>query len=258
MLLCLGDPIYSVRSAAASATSAIALIEIPIGLWDDLFDYLGSRIQDQNTSLEEKCACVLTIRYICEDFAYLSLDSQMVSKLMYFLLGCLEVQQPPQLIDEAIQALSNALILADEYMHNSDQCTQVMMAVLNSCQNANHEIQAHAFQCLTTVFGSFYDLLEPYFMVFYEVCEIAIKSAVSNIAVQACFVICTLAEEEKERIMMSRPVFNFIAKCYVKLASVLCDVMTTQEEEDDGEMVTAPIAAATCLSAVAEVMKNGR
>ena len=48
----------AVRNAAASSISAIALIEIPIGMWNDIFDTLGNMVQSAEASVETKVESV--------------------------------------------------------------------------------------------------------------------------------------------------------------------------------------------------------
>ena len=243
MISCLNDDSFPVRNAAASAVSAIAKIEVPIGLWDSLFDDLNCIVQDPSVRLETKSACIEAIRYICEDLDPDSINDSMSASILLMLLYCLQSSIPTALRDEAIQALNVALDFAGVFMQSPEQCTRVMEAIYSCCQDASLEVQTHAIICLNAVFELFYDVLTPFFPSFYNICKSAITS-VSEVAIQACFSLETLAVVEKMRIDNKETCLNLAA-------------MTKQHEEDDGETMTVPMAAATCLAAFCEVLKNG-
>ena len=256
MISCLNDDSFPVRNAAASAVSAIAKVEVPIGLWDSLFDDLNCIVQDPSVRLETKSACIEAIRYICEDLDPDSINDSMSASILLMLLYCLQSSIPTALRDEAIQALNVALDFAGVFMQSPEQCTRVMEAIYSCCQDASLEVQTHAIICLNAVFELFYDVLTPFFPSFYNICKSAITS-VSEVAIQACFSLETLAVVEKMRIDNKETCLNLAANCGADLVEVLCIAMTKQHEEDDGETMTVPMAAATCLAAFCEVLKNG-
>lgn len=88
------DDSFPVRNAAASAVSAIAKIEVPIGLWDSLFDDLNCIVQDPSVRLETKSACIEAIRYICEDLDPDSINDSMSASILLMLLYCLQSSIP--------------------------------------------------------------------------------------------------------------------------------------------------------------------
>ena len=228
-----------------------------MGLWDNIFDSLGDAIQSPDTSAETKVACVETIRYICEDLSDANLSPVMVSKVMMLILHCLQQNQCTELWDEAIQALDKALAFADEFMKNEEQCRCVMEAVYNSLHSTNLDVQGHAFQCLGEIFDFFYALVPPFFQLFYTECENAIRGNVPDIAIQAAFTLNILANVELE-CKDTAEFKGLCQQCYTQLAQVLCEAMTRQEEDDDGETMTPAMAAATCLGGFAEVVGYGR
>ena len=257
MVSCLNDDAFPVRNAAASAVSAIAKIEVPIHLWDNLFDDLNGVVQDPSVRLETKSACIEAIRYICEDLDPNSMSESMSASILLMLLYCLQSSMPTALRDEAIQALNVALDYASTFMQSQEQCTRVMDAIFSCCQDASLEVQTHAIVCLNAVFELFYDMLTPFFPSFYSICKSAIEGA-PEVAIQACFSLETLAEVEKMRIDNKESCLNLAATYGADLVAVLCMAMTKQHEEDDGETMTVPMAAATCLAAFCEVLRNGK
>ena len=96
----MSDSSFAVRNASASAISAIARIEIPYGMWNNIFDNFRDIVQDPNACVEYKVACVESIRYICEDFQDVQdyqFSAEMVSSLFLILLGCMQSNQPDPL-----------------------------------------------------------------------------------------------------------------------------------------------------------------
>ena len=94
MSRCLSDSSFAVRNASASAISAIARIEIPYGMWNDIFDNFRDIVQDPSACVEYKVACVESIRYICEDFQDVQdyqFSAEMVSLLFLLLLVCIQI-----------------------------------------------------------------------------------------------------------------------------------------------------------------------
>ena len=246
----------AVRNAAASSISAIALIEIPIGMWNDIFDTLGNMVQSAEASVETKVACVETIRYICEDLSESTLPPVMSSTVMMLLLYCLQASQPTELWDEAIQALDCALAFAEDFMKSEEQCRCVMEAVFNATSSASLDVQGHAFQCLGEIFDLFYASVPPFFQPFYGACEAAIRGSERDIAIQAAFALNMLAVVESESKAENR-CLGLCQQCYTQLVQVLCEAMTRQDEDDDGETMTPAMAAATCLGSFAEVVGYG-
>ena len=155
----MSDSSFAVRNASASAISAIARIEIPYGMWNDIFDNFRDIVQDPSACVEYKVACVESIRYICEDFQDVQdyqFSAEMVSSLFLILLGCMQNSQPDPLWKEAVTALNQALAYADDFMKDENQCRCIMEGVYNSTQHTNIEIQDSAFECLDNVFYLFY------------------------------------------------------------------------------------------------------
>ena len=169
--------------------------------------------------------------------------------------------KPPVLVlypyRSAVQALDKALAFADEFMKNEEQCRCVMEAVYNSLHSTNLDVQGHAFQCLGEIFDFFYALVPPFFQLFYTECENAIRGNVPDIAIQAAFTLNILANVELE-CKDTAEFKGLCQQCYTQLAQVLCEAMTRQEEDDDGETMTPAMAAATCLGGFAEVVGYGR
>lgn len=258
MLNSLSDPSYVVRNAVASSVSAIACIEIPVHMWDDIFDAFRDMIQNPATSVECKAAAVKAIRYICEDLQEFEMSDMMSSSVLLLLLGCMQMNQPDSIWLEAIGALNLALTFASSFMENSNQCRCVMEVIYNSTHHSNDYIQASAFECLDTVIDLFYDYIPPYFESFFAPCVGAIEGPIPDVGVQACLTLVTLAQVEKEMLDAHKPSSELCKQCGPQLIPSLCKAMTDKDEDDDSETMTLPTAAATCLRCFAEIMQDGR
>lgn len=254
----LSDPSYVVRNAVASSVSAIACIEIPVHMWDDIFDAFRDMIQNPATSVECKAAAVKAIRYICEDLQEFEMSDMMSSSVLLLLLGCMQMNQPDSIWLEAIGALNLALTFASSFMENSNQCRCVMEVIYNSTHHSNDYIQASAFECLDTVIDLFYDYIPPYFESFFAPCVGAIEGPIPDVGVQACLTLVTLAQVEKEMLDAHKPSSELCKQCGPQLIPSLCKAMTDKDEDDDSETMTLPTAAATCLRCFAEIMQDGR
>lgn len=253
---CLNDNEASVRNAAASAVSAIARIEVPIHLWNDLVDCLNGIIQDPSVRLEVKVTCVETMRYICEDLDPDDMDPTMANAILMGLLYCLQSTMPPEMRNEAIQALNAALYFGDSFMASSENSNRVLESICSCCSDGNPEIAMNGFICLNVVFDAFYTSLGDAFGALYPVAKQAIASGEATVSIQASLALETLALVEKERSEAGEPAAGYCARFGADLVATLCLKMTQQEEED-GETMTPPIAAATCLGAFCELMGNG-
>ena len=255
MTQCLGDSSTPVRNAAASAVSAIAKIELPIGLWDDLFVNLESIIMNTSLDVGPRIACVETVRYICEDLP--SMNVALSSTIMQLLLNVLSTEQPPELWSEAVHALSSALNFAETFLEDSAELLRLMQALLNACRASSLEVQCQGFDCLNIVFEDYYPKIGPFFDEFYKACDAARCSEVSELAIRGALTLCTLLDVELEEEQMGEPTLQLGKQYGEKLARSLCSVMVKQEEDDTGETMTPAAAAATCLRALAEVLRNG-
>ena len=168
---CLNDNEASVRNAAASAVSAIARIEVPIHLWNDLVDCLNGIIQDPSVRLEVKVTCVETMRYICEDLDPDDMDPTMANAILMGLLYCLQSTMPPEMRNEAIQALNAALYFGDSFMASSENSNRVLESICSCCSDGNPEIAMNGFICLNVVFDAFYTSLGDAFGALYPVAK---------------------------------------------------------------------------------------
>ena len=90
MMQCLNDPSFPVRSAAASSLSAIARIEVPVGMWNTLFDQIGTIILDTSVIDQSKCSCLEALRYICEDLSVEDINDTMAASIMMTILYSLQ------------------------------------------------------------------------------------------------------------------------------------------------------------------------
>ena len=151
---------------------------------------------------------------------------------------------------------SCALVFAEDFMKSEEQCRCVMEAVFNATSSASLDVQGHAFQCLGEIFDLFYASVPPFFQPFYSACEAAIRGNERDIAIQAAFALNMLAVVESESKAENRSL-GLCQQCYTQLVQVLCEAMTRQDEDDDGETMTPAMAAATCLGSFAEVVGYG-
>ena len=258
MMQCLNDPSFPVRSAAASSLSAIARIEVPVGMWDSLFDQIGTIILDTSVNEQSKCSCLEALRYICEDLSVEDINDSMAASIMMTILYSLQTIMPSAIRQEGIQTLNAALQFAETFMQSPEQCTRVMEGVLSCCQDSNLDVQRYAIICLNNVFDLYYEKLDPYIQTFYQLCKTKLED-MSNpeIAIQAAFALESLAAVELV-IRGDNPSATLARQIGQELVPVLCTAMTQQNEDDDGETMTVPIAAATCLASYCEVLENGR
>lgn len=255
MTRCLGDSSVAVRNAAASAVSAIAKIELPIGLWDDLFVNLESVIMNASLDPGARIACIETVRYICEDLP--AMNDALSSTILQLLLNVLSAEQPAEIWAEAVHALESALSFAETFLQDSSQLLRLMQALLKACCASELEVQCQGFDCLNIVFEDYYAKIGPFFEEFYKACEAALCSDVSELSVRGALTLYTLLDVELELEQMGEPTLQLGKQYGEKLARSLCSVMVKQDEDDAGETMTPPAAAATCLRALAELLRNG-
>ena len=249
--------------ALAQAISSIAAVEIPRGDWPTLVPGLVNNILSTSppdphlTQSSFEC-----LGYICEEN---SADLQPHSDriLTAIARGMQADERNADIKYAATSALANALEFVERNMEQTEERNAIMSMVFSAAVSEEERVRVAALQCLVTIASIYYGLLEPYMQHIYELTSSAIVREKEDVQLQAIEFWSTLSDCEiqykEEEADAGYPADSAASdsKRYVQtalgqLVPRLLDCLTHQSEEVDDETWNPAMAAATCLSLIAE------
>ncbi|KAI8848989.1 armadillo-type protein [Chytridium lagenaria] len=260
LLQTLDTAVPQAASAAAAAIHAVAEIELPAQLWDDLIATLCDNVQRATGGPVLKEFSLQTLGYICEtiDQAIFQNKDNPNKILTAIAHGARKDELNTKVRHAAIRALINSLEFAKSNFENPMERNYIMQMVCEATQcQTDDELVASAFECLVKIMFLYYE-----FMSFYmEQALIALtlsgmKLENDKIALQAIEFWSTVCEEESIRIQDKTLCYNFSKIASKNLVDVLVFLMTKKDAHDDEDEWNVPMAAATCLSFLANAVQN--
>lgn len=247
------------RKGAAQAVSAIACIELPRKEWNKIIDILAANAQGE--VLEYKLASLETLGYICEELPINGLSVEKVDLVLSALVSNLLPQVDKEEVKlSALTALIDCIKFCDKNFKVENERDTIIINILNCCPSPNEEIRMKAMQCLLEVVRCFYDFiadktLENIGIVTFN--DIRVDAA-EEVALVALEIWCSICDEEIERLKagdVTKPCRDYIRTAYPGLLTLLLESLKRESENDENDW-NISVAAACCLSLVAQIIKD--
>ncbi|KAJ3308780.1 karyopherin beta [Boothiomyces sp. JEL0838] len=257
----LGSTDATVGTVAGQIVAAIANIELNLGQWGELIGLLLERVQNATTSLSKKSA-LQCLGFICEVVQSDILTSQSNAILTAVADGAAKKEtNPPEVRFTALQALANSLTFIRENFNREEERNYVMQIVCEATQTPDSaDVQVMGFECLVKIIAMYYDFMTVYMQkALYGLTLVGMRHNNERVVLQAIEFWSTICEIECDRNYAiqdgdtSMPCYHFAMGAAPETIPVLLHIMTTQEEDEDGDEWTPSMAAATCLQLFASV-----
>jgi len=269
-IVALGSTNRKAGSAAAQVTSTIGLIELPISQWPELIGGLLSNVSTNNNNL--KVASLETLGYICEDIDPDVLGDQSNHILTAVIQGMRKEEPDIHVRVAATNSLNNALVFMKRNFETPAERNFIMQTICEATivpitDDISRNLKQKAFECLVTVADLYYDYLPQYIE---TIGTLTINSITtddneenSDIARMAIEFWCTICDEEIERIAdqeengdTDHKCLNIIQSAYAGLAELMLKKLPSMEEDLTDEDDTIQSSAGTCLTLIANVVKD--
>ncbi|ALC48936.1 Fs-2-Ket [Drosophila busckii] len=248
-------------SCAAQCVAYVAVLELPIGRWDNLMPTLVQKVVDGTSAIQREAA-LETIGYICQDIDVGVLDNESKEILNAILHGMGEQEQCPRVRLTATNALLNSLEFINANFENHEERNFIMQALCATSQSTDSKLCVVALQCLVKIMSLYYKFMEPYMEhALFPVTLNAMTAADDSVALQGiefwstvCDVEFRLAaqeEEEEEEEEEERVSQHYVRSAVGFIVPVLLTKLIKQDECDDAMNWNPAKAAAVCLMLMA-------
>ncbi|KAJ2909493.1 karyopherin Kap95 [Coemansia aciculifera] len=265
-LITLGAESRQATMVAAQSIAAIIAIELPQGQWQDAITVLLQNISTNNANL--KISSLQTIGYVCEAINPDILATQSNPILTAVIQGANSDEPSQEVRFAAITALYNSLEFVRQNFENEGERNVIMQTVCEATQSPDPTVQVAAYECLVRIMHLYYDKMSFYMeKALLGLTVTGMKHAEEKIALQAIEFWSTLCEEEIEaQIELAdaqdfgrhpdRQCFNFAKSSLNLVMPTLLFLLTRQDEDADEDEWNVSMAAATCLSLLAQTVGN--
>ncbi|KAJ2617046.1 karyopherin Kap95 [Coemansia sp. RSA 1804] len=251
---------------AAQTIAAITAIELPQGQWPDIISTLLQNVSAASASL--RVASLQTIGFICESIDPEILTSQGNTILTAVIQGANSEEPSQDVRFAAITALYNSLEFVRANFENDGERNVIMQTVCEATQSPSTSVQVAAFECLVRIMQLYYDKMGFYMeKALYGLTVIGMKHEEEKIALQAIEFWSTVCDEEIELQIeeddarefgreFERHNFRFAKTALPQVLPTLLFLLTKQDEDADEDEWNVSMAAATCLSLLAQTIGN--
>ncbi|KAJ2775984.1 karyopherin Kap95 [Coemansia nantahalensis] len=265
VLVTLGSENCQATTAAAQVIAAITAVELPRGQWVDVITTLLQNVTTTSTSL--KIASLQTIGFICESINPDVLTAQSNPILTAVIQGANSEEPSQEVRYAAITALLNSLEFVRHNFENEGERNVIMQTVCEATQSPDTSVQVVAFECLVRIMQLYYDKMRFYMeKALYGLTVIGMKHEEEKIALQAIEFWSTVCDEEIELQIdednqdpehpPTRENFQFAKTALPQVLPTLLFLLTKQDEDADEDEWNVSMAAATCLSLLAQTIGN--
>jgi len=269
----LNDPVHVVAGIAAQVVAKIALIELPQRQWLDLINALLGNMQNAQASPSLKKATLDTLGYICEE---LKSDVLQGDNANFVLAAIVHGMRPEETNKEVKLAACNSLLLALNFGKQSFETpniAQVIFEVVTAAlEYPDNEIRISAYAVLTEITELHYEKLAPYMQKIYKITLEAIQKCadkneedVCKFAIEFWTTVCDEEYNYVQEIEFNRenglPPPDRVSHFFVRgalqyLVPLLTNCLCQQEDDEDPDDYTIPMAAGVCLTLIAQTVRD--
>ncbi|WFC98298.1 karyopherin Kap95 [Malassezia yamatoensis] len=250
---------------AAQVVAAIAAIELPLSMWNDLIAQLLSAVGDQTNSRLRQAA-LQAIGFTCEVVNPAVLSAQSNEILTAVIQGARKEEQVPEVQFAALQALLNSLEFVRSNFEREGERNYIMQVVCEATQSPHVPVKVAAFENLVRIMQLYYDKMRFYMeQALFGLTVLGMRDTNPSVALQAVEFWSTVCDEEIELQIEAaeamefneEPVhvsYHFARIALPEIAPVLMELLTQQDEDADEDEWDVAKAAGTCLGLLAQVV----
>ncbi|KAJ1031485.1 hypothetical protein NDA13_001878 [Ustilago tritici] len=265
VLSTLGSQEHRAGTAAAQVIAAIAAIELPVGLWNELISQLLSAMGDAS-NMRLRQAALQAIGFTCEGISSDVLAAQSNEILTAVIQGARKEEPAPEVQLAALQALFNSLEFVRANFEREGERNYIMQVVCEATQSPNMPVKVAAYECLVRIMQLYYDKMRFYMeQALFGLTVLGMRDSEPKVALQAVEFWSTVCDEEIELALEAeeaaefgeepeRICYNFARIALPEIVPVLLELLKTQDEDADEDEWDVSKAAGTCVGLLAQVV----
>ncbi|CAO3614146.1 unnamed protein product [Cunninghamella blakesleeana] len=267
VLLTLASQCKLAGHSASQVVAAIAEIELPQAQWQELiYTLLENVTKSDNANLKQ--ASLKSIGFICESVHPNVLTAQSNEILTAVVQGARKEETNLEVRLEATKALYNSLEFVKDNFEREGERNFIMQVVCEATQSESSDIKVAAFECLVRIMQLYYNFMNFYMeKALFGLTTSGMNDQDEKVVLQAIefwSTVCDVEMEIKEDILEAQEVgeqpdrinHNFAGAALPEIIPVLLWLLTKQEEDEDEDEWNQSMAAATCISLLAQCVQN--
>ncbi|EJD04944.1 ARM repeat-containing protein [Fomitiporia mediterranea MF3/22] len=266
-LMTLSSSSTKAGGVAAQVVAAVAAVELSNNQWPEVIEIL-LRFMDNTENTNLRIATLQTIGYICESIKPEILSMRSNEILTAVIHGARKEEPSTEVQLSAINALYNSLEFVRDNFEREGERNYIMQVVCEATQNPSVPVQVGAFECLVRIMSLYYDKMAFYMeRALFGLTVLGMKHPEDNIALQAVEFWSTVCEEEIELAIEAAEAAeygeppeteskNFAKIALPEIVPVLLGLLTHQDEDAEEDEWNVSMAAATCLSLLAQTVAD--
>ena len=266
---------------AALAASEIAAVELPYNEWPELVSTLMERVTTASTPDFIKQVSLECLGYTAERVADLeetpgweqpTLQPELVDRMLTTIVDGCQPSKPELMRLAALTALKNSLMFVRKNMDNKPERDFIFQAMCEATRSSHPDVCQTAFSCMDMSAVYYYDKLQDYMAVIFQLTTDAIKDAnkpegVKMAAMEFWNSLCEqeqqLLDEERDYQELNQtldhrnPCPKYVLSAMETLVPLLLEKLTHQDEEIEDDMATSlNQVAAACLETMSATVEN--
>lgn len=237
--------------------AAIAAIELSKGRWESIITCLSSNAA--SPKIEYRISALETLWYICEEVP--KLDRSQNEIILTAIIPNLSPEiDSDEIRIPAVTAFGACVKYSERQFEQTVIRDALLSLILSNCDSRNSRLRSKAVQCLLEIVNYQYDLLDVRCISRIETTTFGIIKAdkAEDVVLLAIEVWCSICDEEitrMEKRSLERASKGLIETAAPALLPVLLESLKKSDPESEGDW-TIPVAAACCISLLAEILKD--
>jgi importin subunit beta-1 len=264
LLAAMRSPLRQARHAAAQASSEIATLELPSNLWPEFLPAMLEYVTAEAHSEGTKVAALECLGYTCERIGEVdglpTLAPDVTNAMLTTIVDGMQTSRSDPVRLAACKALRNSLVFTASNFEKKAERDAIINSICEATLSSDANIRKEAFGCIHTVAYLYYDKLQDYMSVFYELTIKAIRSDEESVATEALELWNVLAEIEEDLIIEeaegtnAQPCHRYTFSILEHFVPILLEATAKQPEDFDldADQYSLSVAAQTCLQLMAQ------
>ena len=226
-----------IRKAAALSLAGICKVEIPKGIWIEIFDVLANTCQNNNLYIQ--LSSLTTLEYIYEEVKPGDIPNKIVANLLntYYSLLTKE-NSDPQLSLSTLKSVNKFLNFIVDFINEPNSRIQFYDLIEKNVRNPNVKIREAALQVFIDIAKIYYDSLQEYIdkiLIFTK--ELIEKNDVERNKILCIELWYQIGSEEDFRMntlnQIKKPSYCFMQKYHLALSEICLKCIVTENYDSD-------------------------
>ena len=231
----------NIRKSAALSIAGICKIEIPKGIWLDIFDILINT--SQNNDINIQLSSLTTLEYIYEEIKKGDIPNEIVAKLLntyYSLLTKDNIN--PQLAINTLNSIINFLPFIKDFITDSTSRIKFYDLIEKYVENDNSDIRKIGLKIFIEICKIYYDSLQEYIEKIFNFTKIIIEKDIESNKILSLELWRTIGEIENYRLneinKLKKQTQNILQRYYQPLGEICLKYIVTEDYDNEEDSLS--------------------